>query len=267
MDGPADIADAAEPPLRHWFEALAEHMGAAYLRYSFTQRTAAEVDFLVDVLGLVSGDHVLDVGCGPGRHVLELATRGIEATGIDISSRFVELGTTAAEAAGIADLAHFDIADARALTFDGRFDAVIGMCQGAFGLQAGPAGGDDLGNLDADLAVLDSMRRAVRPGGVIGLAAFSAYFQVRHLEGGTDGTFDPISGTHHERTNIHSESGATTETDLWTTCSTPRELVLMARAVGLEPVDVWSVASGDRYERRPVELDEPEIFLMCRRPV
>jgi len=32
----------------HWFEAIADHAGAAYLRYSFTKGTEQEVDFLVD---------------------------------------------------------------------------------------------------------------------------------------------------------------------------------------------------------------------------
>ena len=42
--------------MTHWFEALAEHMGSAYLRYSFTRRTAAEVDVLMDALDLAEGD-------------------------------------------------------------------------------------------------------------------------------------------------------------------------------------------------------------------
>ena len=41
------------PPARaHWFEPLAEFMGPAYLRYSFTKGTEQEVGFLVDALGL-----------------------------------------------------------------------------------------------------------------------------------------------------------------------------------------------------------------------
>ncbi|NBY12793.1 MAG: class I SAM-dependent methyltransferase [Actinobacteria bacterium] len=69
----------------HWFEELADHMGEAYLRYSFTKGTVQEVDFLVDELELTSSMSILDVGCGPGRHSLELARRGFRVTGIDIS--------------------------------------------------------------------------------------------------------------------------------------------------------------------------------------
>ena len=34
----------------HWFEELADHMGDAYLRYSFTKGTVQEVDHIVDVI-------------------------------------------------------------------------------------------------------------------------------------------------------------------------------------------------------------------------
>ncbi len=75
----------------HWFQPIAEHLGAAYLRYSFTKGTVQEVDHIVGALQLEPGERVLDVGCGPGRHAHELARRGIAVHGVDISERFVEL--------------------------------------------------------------------------------------------------------------------------------------------------------------------------------
>ena len=51
----------------HWFEPLAEHMGSAYLRYSFTKGTVQEVTALEAMLDLPPDARVLDVGCGPGR--------------------------------------------------------------------------------------------------------------------------------------------------------------------------------------------------------
>ena len=39
-------------PRDHWFEDLADHLGGAYLRYSFTKGTEQEVSFLVEALGL-----------------------------------------------------------------------------------------------------------------------------------------------------------------------------------------------------------------------
>ena len=51
--------------------------------------TDAEVNFLIDELQIKSGDHVLDIPCGAGRHSIELARRGLNLTGIDISKEFV----------------------------------------------------------------------------------------------------------------------------------------------------------------------------------
>lgn len=113
----------------HWFEDVADHLGGAYLRYSFTKGTEQEVAFLVEELGLEPGMRVLDVGCGPGRHAQALARRGIEVHGIDISDRFVELARAAAPSG-----ATFERLDARHLAFEAEFDAAISLCQGAFGL-------------------------------------------------------------------------------------------------------------------------------------
>ena len=56
--------------------------------------------------------------------------------------------------------ATFERADAQALAFDAEFDAVVSLCQGAFGLAGGPGA-----RLDGDGAVLDGCARALRPGG------------------------------------------------------------------------------------------------------
>jgi SAM-dependent methyltransferase len=237
----------------HFFEAVADHAGSAYLRYSFTKGTDQEVAFLVDALGLRSGMRVLDVGCGPGRHAHALATQGIEVLGIDISQRFVDLATAAAPPG-----ATFQRADARALTFDGEFDAAISLCQGAFGLTGGPGA-----PLDGDGAVLSGMARALRSRGVLAVSAFSSYFMLRFLE--DHDTFDADAGVNHERTTVKDELGAEAVVDLWTTCFTPRELRLIAAASGLEVRHIWSVTPG-AYAAAPPTIDSPELLLVAAKP-
>ena len=240
----------------HWFEGLADHLGSAYLRYSFTYGTEQEVDFLIDVLGLEPGMRVLDVGCGPGRHAHALARRGILVHGVDIAERFVALAVASAPPG-----ATFERADARRLGHDQAFDAAISLCQGAFGLAALP--GDPLVD-DPDGVILRAMARAVVPGGRLAVSAFSSYFQVRHLESGA-ATFDAAAGVNHERAEIRDEAGAVAEVDLWTSCFTPRELRLLARDAGLEVAAVWAVRPGE-YTRRVPDLEHEEFLLVARRP-
>lgn len=231
----------------HWFEEMADFMGPAYLRYSFTKGTEQEVAFLAEVLDLRPGMRVLDVGCGPGRHAYELAKIGVEVHGVDISQRFIEMATADAP-----DGATFERADARALGFDAEFDVAISLCQGGFGLV-----GED------DPSVLDGMARAVRPGGRLALSAFSAYFLLRHLE--AMDTFDAEAGVNHERTELRNESGERLEVDLWTSCFTPRELRLMCARSGLRVTDIWSVSPG-AYARATPNLDTAEFLVLAERP-
>ena len=230
----------------HWFEPLAEHMGAAYDRYAHTKGTVQEVDHVVEVLGLQSGDHVLDVGCGTGRHAHELARRGIGVHGIDISQRFVEIAQSNAP-----DGATFERGDARMLGFHEEFDAVICLCQGAIGMMT--ADGEDA-------AVVAGMAAALRPDGRLALSAFNAYFAVKYHE---DADFDAATGVSHERTEIRSESGEPTSVDLWTGCYTPRELRMLLTAHGLAIDSISSVEPGS-YGRDPATVESPEYLVIAR---
>jgi len=232
---------------QHWFEAVADHTGRAYLRYSFTKGTEQEVGFLVDELALRPGMRVLDVGCGPGRHARALATRGLEVVGLDISARFVAL---AAEDAP--DERGTRRGDARTMTFDAEFDAVVSLCQGAFGLVPGE-----------DAEVLRRMVRALRPGARGAFTAFSAYFQVRWL--GEADEFDADAGVNHELALVLDEEGRDETFDLWTSVWTPRELRLVLGGAGAVVDDLWSVSPGE-YGRHPPDIEHPEWLVVFRRP-
>ena len=52
-------------------------------KQSWTKHSSEEVDYIVNKTNLSSTDLVYDLGCGTGRHSLELAKRNIEVVGID----------------------------------------------------------------------------------------------------------------------------------------------------------------------------------------
>lgn len=196
-------------------------------------------------LNLSPGDRVLDVGCGPGRHAIELAQRGVIVHGIDISDRFIEIARQNAPRG-----ATFERGDARSLPFDSEFDAVICLCQGAFGLMT--ANGDDY-------KVLAGMSRALKPGGRLALSAFNAYFSVKYHE---QATFEAGSGVAHEITEVKDESGVSKQVDLWTGCYTPRELRLMCANAGLTVSHLFSVDPGD-YRDDPPSVESSEFMVIA----
>ncbi len=271
-EGMSPSGSEGSGPERHWFEDIADHVGPAYLRYSFTMGTDQEVTFLIDALGLEPGMTVLDVGCGPGRHCLALARRGIRSIGVDISERFVSVAREIAEREGLAELTEFHRADARAMVGDARLDAslrpeggvdaAISLCQGAFGL-GGPTPASDPQNLGLDTAVLQGIRAALVPGGRAAVSAFSSYFQVRWLE--DQDSFDAASAVNHEHTEIRDTSGVTVPAELWTTCYTPRELRMLAERCELHVEDIWSVTPGE-YGRAVPTVETPEFLLLASRP-
>lgn len=62
---------------------------------------AGEADFVLSCLVRRQGEPrtLLDLGCGTGRHGLEMARRGVSVTGVDMSATMLEMGRQALAAA------------------------------------------------------------------------------------------------------------------------------------------------------------------------
>src|ERR671915_275095 len=102
---------------RDWLELVA-------LRIS-DERTQAQVDFLVEALGVQPGARILDLACGHGRHSLELARRGYRVTGRDLSAPSLDVARDRAGAEGLdVELGQCDMRD---IPFEDTFDAVVNL--------------------------------------------------------------------------------------------------------------------------------------------
>ena len=72
-----------------WYEDLYEDYGKSYEEEPFVNGTEGEVDFLEKELEFNKDKKILDIGCGTGRHSLELGKRGYNVTGIDLSESMI----------------------------------------------------------------------------------------------------------------------------------------------------------------------------------
>jgi 2-polyprenyl-3-methyl-5-hydroxy-6-metoxy-1,4-benzoquinol methylase len=71
--------------MKQWYEELFENYALSYEKECFVQGTIGECDFIEKEIEHNKNLQILDVGCGVGRHSIELAKRGYKLTGIDLS--------------------------------------------------------------------------------------------------------------------------------------------------------------------------------------
>lgn len=117
---------------KQWYETLFENYGQKYDNESFTQGTIGECDFIEKEINHNKKLKIIDIGCGTGRHSIELSKRGYSITGVDLSESLLEKAREKAKQYGL----HIDFLrhDARNLPFINQFDLAIMLCEGSFPL-------------------------------------------------------------------------------------------------------------------------------------
>lgn len=158
---PADLAAIPEAleerprrPRRSkpWYEEVFDENYLRTLPFMTPEQTLREVDFIENSLSVEKGARVLDVGCGYGRHAIELVQRGLSVSGLDLSLPL--LIRAADEAQKRALSVNFVHSDMRGLAFDREFDSAYCMLT-SFGYF----------DEETNAKVAEGMARALKPGG------------------------------------------------------------------------------------------------------
>ncbi len=230
---------------------------ASYDGLCYTQNTAQEVEFLIETLQLAAGASILDVGCGTGRHAIALARRGYRVTGLDLSDGMLARAREKAQAAQVE--INWIQGDASRFALAREFDAVICVCEGAFGLLGGA---DD--SIEQPLAILRNVSRSLKPGGRTLFTVLSAFKMIREQAPADveQGRFDPLTMT---TSTEHSPVEGALAIRLRLRGFTPTELKLLFQLAGLEVLHVGGGTAGD-WGWRGVRLDEFEIMVVAQKP-
>ena len=223
----------------------------------FTKNTAAELDFLIAELDLRPGASVLDVGCGTGRHSVELARRGYAVTGLDLSAGMLREAERAAAAAGVN--VTWRRGDAARFSAEREYDAVICLCEGAFGLLGA---GDDA--IEQPLSILRNVAAALKPKAKCLFTVLNGFAMIRrHAQADVgQGKYDPL--TCAERSEC--DPAVAPDPPLMRERGfVPTELALLFGLANLHVLNMWGGTAGN-WGKRPIDLDEMEIMVLAQKP-
>ena len=162
---PADGATARRKG-RLWWEDL---FNDDYLRTCerlTDEQLSSEVHFIEDRLSIEQGGTVLDLACGTGRHAIELARRGYEVVGFDLSLPM--LARAGEEAQDRDAKLNFVQGDMREMAFDEQFDGVY-CWNTSFGYF----------DEDKNAQVIDRVHRSLKAGGLLLLDVINRDFLIR----------------------------------------------------------------------------------------
>jgi 2-polyprenyl-3-methyl-5-hydroxy-6-metoxy-1,4-benzoquinol methylase len=251
--------------MTRWYETLFANYGKTYDRQPYTQGTPGEVDFVERELGADRARRVLDIGCGTGRHSIELARRGYRVTGIDLSAAQLRRAREKATAAGVA--VDFQQRDATQPHYHQEFDAAIMFCEGAFSLMETDA---------KNHAVLVHAAAALRPGGKLLLTTLNALFPLYHsvkefLDAGASGTaigkltFDLLTFREQAELTFADDAGQTHTIETDERYYTPPEMHWLLQTAGFAKVEVFGARLGNFSRAHALTPDDFEMLVVAEK--
>ena len=231
---------------KQWYEELFENYGQSYDNEVFTQGTSGECDFLEKELNYDRSLKILDVGCGTGRHAIELSKRGYNVTGIDFSGSQLERAREKASACGLNIT--FLLHDARKLPFENEFDTAIMLCEGGFPLMETD---------EMNFEILKSVSRSLKDSSKFIFTTLNGLFPVFNsveqfcnsasAEGNATyhgNTFDIMTFRDHNITEVKDDSGNVRQLECNERYYIPSEITWLLKSLGFSKIEIFGAKLG-----------------------
>lgn len=251
--------------MKQWYEALFANYGRKYDQEHFTQGTVGECDFIEQEIAHDKSRRILDIGCGTGRHAIELTRRGYSITGVDLSSAQLQLAREKATAMNLQ--IDFQQRDARRLTFQQEFDLAIMICEGAFPLMETD---------EMNFQILQSAARALKADGTLIFTTLNGLFPLFHSvkdflakaaqEGQAtyDGhSFDLMTFRDHNVIRVEDDGGQMLELVCNERYYVPSEITWLLKSLDFQKIDIFGARLGAFSRDHVLTTDDYEMLVVA----
>jgi 2-polyprenyl-3-methyl-5-hydroxy-6-metoxy-1,4-benzoquinol methylase len=253
--------------MKQWYEALFENYALKYDGENFTQGTQGECDFIENEIEHNKQLKILDIGCGTGRHSIELTRRGYNVTGIDLSESQLK---RAKEKAGEQKLQiEFQMHDARNLPFANEFDAAIMLCEGAFPLMETD---------EMNFQILQSAAKALKENGKLIFTTLNGLFPLfhsvkdfleSHKEDGNatydKNSFDLMTFRDINVTTFEDDAGNKKDLHCNERYYVPSEITWLLKSLGFKTIDIFGAKLGAYSRNDKLTTEDFEMLVVAEK--
>ena len=232
--------------MKQWYESLFENYGKKYDNECFVHGTMGECDFIEKEINSNKKFNILDIGCGTGRHSIELTKRGYKITGVDLSDSQLNRAKEKAMQQNLN--IDFQKHDARELPFVNEFDLAIMLCEGSFPLMETD---------EMNYQILQNAANALKPNGKLIFTTLNGLFPLFHsvkdflaaaaLEGNatTDGlSFDLMTFREYSTTYAEDDFGNKKELKCNERYYVPSEITWLLKSLGFKSIEIFGSKLG-----------------------
>jgi len=249
----------------NWYEELFQNYAKKYDDESFTKGTIGEVDFIEKEIDYNKSFRILDIGCGTGRHSIELAKRGYNVVGIDLSESMLKRAKEKArnENAKV----DFIQADARHLNFNNKFDLAIMLCEGAFPLMETD---------EMNYAILENAANALKQNGKLIFTTLNGLFPLFHSvkdfinqnssEGTSkENTFDLMTFRDISTYEVVDDFGNKKTLKCNERYYVPSEITWLLKSLGFKKIDILGCPLGKWDRDIPLTTEDFEMLVVAEK--
>jgi len=253
--------------MKQWYEELFENYGMKYDKESFTQGTIGECDFLEKEINYDKTIKILDVGCGTGRHSIELSKRGYSVTGIDLSESQLKRAKEKASAQSLK--IDFQKHDARIPHFSNLFDLVIMLCEGGFPLMETD---------EMNYQILQNAATALKSNGKLIFTTLNGLFPLFHSvkdflaaetkDGGAtykDNTFNLMTFRDHNVTEFVDDSGNKKSLNCNERYYVPSEITWLLKSLNFKTIDILGAKIGAFSRNDKLTIEDFEMLVIAEK--